>query len=623
MQFCRSLSFILLLVMFSGGRCTYDLTIMHTNDVHARFEQFNRFGADCSEDDEAEGACFGGVARRVTKIKEIRATYDNTLLLDGGDQFQGTQWFYFYQGRATSHFMNRLGYDAMAIGNHEFDLGNAKLIEFLRNVTFPVLSSNIDASSEPELEALFQKSVVLSVSGEMIGIVGYTFYKTPEISKPSSSLIFNEEIPSIQAEVNKLMNSGVNKIIALGHSGYDIDIEIAKKTVGIDIIVGGHSDTFLYSGTPPTDDVVIGPYPTIIIPENSPEDQVLVVQDFTFAKFLGFLQVTFDESGKIISHNGNPILLDETVDEDPDTLTEINKFSETFKNLSRTALGETYVLLVGEKVTCRTQECNLGDVVADAMLESLVSYQSEESWSDVSISILNGGGIRTTVGQGVITIADVTAVLPFQGTFDVFDLQGKYLLEALENSVYYYNDTSLWGRFLQVSEAEIKLITCGGGHFGSHLGLEWILVDLAKSLALASTRTLTRDLAKSRILVTYNLTKLPGYRVVSVEVRCAACPVPKYELLDLDKTYRIVAPSYIVGGGDGYTMVADNLRNHQTGNLDSSVLGDYIQKYSPILQGIERRIMFVEEKSNLATKNSISLFCIYMVTLAIYETFIY
>lgn len=563
--------------MFSGVRCTYDLTIMHTNDVHARFEQFNRFGADCSEDDATAGACFGGVARRVTKIKEIRATYDNTLLLDGGDQFQGTQWFYFYQGRATSHFMNRLGYDAMAIGNHEFDLGNAKLIEFLRNVTFPVLSSNIDASSEPELEALFQKSVVLSVSGEMIGIVGYTFYKTPEISKPSRNLIFNEEIPSIQAEVNKLINFGVNKIIALGHSGYDIDIEIAKKTVGIDIIVGGHSDTFLYSGTPPTDDVVIGPYPTIIIPENSPEDQVLVVQDFTFAKFLGFLQVTFDEGGKIISHNGNPILLDETVDEDPDTLTEINKFSETFKNLSRTALGETYVLLVGEKVTCRTQECNLGDVVADAMLESLVSYQSEESWSDVSISILNGGGIRTTVGQGVITIADVTAVLPFQGTFDVFDLQGKYLLEALENSVYYYNDTSLWGRFLQVSG----------------------------------------------ILITYNLTKPPGYRVVSVEVRCAACPVPKYELLDLDKTYRIVAPSYIVGGGDGYTMVADNLRNHQTGNLDSSVLGDYIQKYSPILQGIERRIMFVEEKSNLATKNSVSLFCIYMVTLAIYETFIY
>lgn len=92
---------------------SFDLRIMHTNDVHARFEQFNKYGSTCSEEDATEGNCFGGVARRVTKINEIRSSYENTLLLDGGDQFQGTQWFYYYQGRAAAYFMNQMSYTAM------------------------------------------------------------------------------------------------------------------------------------------------------------------------------------------------------------------------------------------------------------------------------------------------------------------------------------------------------------------------------------------------------------------------------------------------------------------------------------------------------------------------------
>lgn len=91
----------------------YDLTILHTNDVHARFEQFDRYGVSCSEEDAAGGYCFGGVARRFTKIQQVRDSDENVLLLDAGDQFQGTLWFYHFQGTATSHFMNELGYDAM------------------------------------------------------------------------------------------------------------------------------------------------------------------------------------------------------------------------------------------------------------------------------------------------------------------------------------------------------------------------------------------------------------------------------------------------------------------------------------------------------------------------------
>ncbi|KAJ8023887.1 5'-nucleotidase [Holothuria leucospilota] len=519
---------------------------MHTNDVHARFEQFNRFGSDCSDEDAAEGACFGGAARRATKIKEIRDSYENTLLLDAGDQFQGTQWFVFYQGAATANFMNQLGYDALGLGNHEFDLGVEGLVRFLKNVTFPALSSNINASLEPELEALFQKSVILNVGGEMIGIIGYTIRITPELSRPGRNLIFSDEISSVQAEADKMITAGVNKIIALGHAGYDLDLEMARNTVGIDVIVGGHSDTFLYTGTPPTNNEVIGPYPTIIVPEKSPEDRVLVVQDFTFGLYLGLLQVTFDDDGKITSYGGNPVLLDEYVEQDPDILAQINELAAPVDELGLVVVGETFVELTGDSATCRTRECNLGNLIADAMLESFVTYNGGESWSTVGISLMNGGGIRTTVDQGDITVGDITNVLPFQATFDLFDLEGRYLLEALENSVSVYHTNSGTGRFLQFSG----------------------------------------------LIVTYNVNRPIGDRVVSVQVRCVDCAVPDYEPLVLNKTYRIVGASFIVGGGDGFTSISDNLKTPQTGNLDTSVVTEYIQKYSPIIQGIERRILF-------------------------------
>lgn len=112
-------TFILLtLSALAVVRSAFELAIIHTNDIHARFEQFNKFGSTCSEKNAAEGACFGGVARRMTKIREIRANNKNTILLDAGDQFQGTQWFYHYRGYAASHFMQLLGYDVMVRGNN-------------------------------------------------------------------------------------------------------------------------------------------------------------------------------------------------------------------------------------------------------------------------------------------------------------------------------------------------------------------------------------------------------------------------------------------------------------------------------------------------------------------------
>ena len=106
---------LLFLVICIVSQCgaDYQLTVLHTNDVHSRVEQFNKYGSECDPDEARDGECFGGAARRGTKVREIRESVPNVLLLDGGDQYQGTMWFFIYKGAAVSHFMNMIGYDAM------------------------------------------------------------------------------------------------------------------------------------------------------------------------------------------------------------------------------------------------------------------------------------------------------------------------------------------------------------------------------------------------------------------------------------------------------------------------------------------------------------------------------
>ncbi len=107
------LSVLCLLSIFIASSYQYNLTILHTNDVHARFEQFDTLTVNCDQEEADEGKCFGGAARRSTMVKQIRNEVNNVLFLDGGDQFQGTLWCYVHRGKATAHFVNMLGYDVM------------------------------------------------------------------------------------------------------------------------------------------------------------------------------------------------------------------------------------------------------------------------------------------------------------------------------------------------------------------------------------------------------------------------------------------------------------------------------------------------------------------------------
>ena len=236
-----------LLVSVVGAQDAYELTIMHTNDVHGHHEP-QRNGD-------------GGAARQATVVNQIRAEGGNNLLLDGGDRFTGTLFHVQHRGQDSVQIMNAIGYDAMALGNHEFDDGEEILAAFVTGLNFPALSANTDFSEEPLLAGLVKPSVTLEVGGDQIGIIGLVTPETDILSKPSDAIVFDSDLIGVtQNEVDKLTAEGVNKIILLTHIGYGADVAVAQGVSGVDVVVGGHTNTFLsnqYAGA-------LGEYPTVL-----------------------------------------------------------------------------------------------------------------------------------------------------------------------------------------------------------------------------------------------------------------------------------------------------------------------------------------------------------------------
>ncbi|PIK48687.1 putative 5'-nucleotidase [Apostichopus japonicus] len=228
---------------------------------------------------------------------------------------------------------------------------------------------------------------------------------------------------------------------------------------------------------------------------------------------------------------------------------------EVVKDSFEEVVGQTHVLLQGDIFTCRERECNLGNLVCDAMLWEHIKYQDETSWSDVSIAIMPSGSIRSTISQGQITVGDVIRVLPFGNTNDIFELQGRYLLEVLEHSVARYDPVIHPGEFLQYAG----------------------------------------------ISVTYNLYNDPGSRVVSAQVICTNCSIPEYEPLDPDKTYKVITTNYVAGGGDGFEVINIHKANYVTGDLDTSTMSDYIASHSPVYVGLQNRINFVDSNEECSS----------------------
>ncbi len=519
------------------------LTIMHTNDVHARVLQFNKYGGTCSEDDAAEDKCFGGAARRMTMINEIRDEGGNSVLLDGGDEFQGTLFYNKYKDEAAWRFMNPMGYDAMAVGNHEFDDGPPVLASMIEHADFPLVSANIDASNDADLAGKIVPYTILDVNGEQIGVVGYTTEDTEILSSPGPDIVFTDIESAVSEAVAALEEQGIDKIIAVSHAGYGKDQEVAAAVDGIDVIVGGHTHTFLSN----TDEDAEGPYPTVV---NSPSgDPVLIVSDGSFGKYLGRLDVTFDDNGVATSWEGEPILLDASVPEDPDLLAVAMEMNEPLEELRTTIIGSAAADLDGDRNSCRFGECTMGDLVADAMIWGTEAQGTQ-------IAIQNGGGIRASIPAGDVSMGQVLEVLPFGNTVATFGLKGADVVAALENGV---------------SRAE-NPENEGTGRFPQVAGLRY----------------------------TWDGSKPEGERILSVEVMGED---GSYAPIDPETVYQIASNNFMRGGGDGYSMFADNaIDAYDFGPPVDEVVAKYIAENSPVASELEGRITRADGGEMMATE---------------------
>lgn len=187
------------------------------------------------------------------------------------------------------------------------------LIPFIQNATFPIVTSNLNLSKQPNLAATkLLNSTILTVNGVKIGIIGYLTPDTRIISR-TDNVIFLDEVQSIRREAKELKHKGVNILIAVGHSGFKTDKRIAREVEDIDIVIGGHTNTFLYNGKQPDREIPEGLYPTEVTQKSG--RKVYVVQAFAYTKYLGNFTVTFNDKGEVSNISGNPILVDSSIEQ--------------------------------------------------------------------------------------------------------------------------------------------------------------------------------------------------------------------------------------------------------------------------------------------------------------------
>ena len=446
--------------------CSVTFTILHINDMHARVQGMRGNGG-CSTGQNEAAECDGGWGRLLAAGKRfVDETPNPVIFVDNGDQFSGTAWSTLYQGLETYTFLNQMcetrdnggaGFDFCfsGIGNHEFDFGYIPLLNFARNVDHDIITSNIEdtcgQNSQPgnhqagELGTLFNKQKVINVGGTRVAFVGYTIPTTPGISSPPDCMEFRDEALALGPEIEELKEAGVDIIIVIGHSGIDKDLEIAQQFEDVDLVIGGHTHTFLW------DEEEQGPIPAQsrprvseegeitglrkdflqspanVYPRFAPRDNTPVVQAFFGSRYLGAIDMKFDKDGRLLDFKRRTVLLanedspvagatefnasetppfdadpSKAYPEDPDMMVLVNELLGPLDEFVRTPVGISALLLdtaVENGGSVRTQEMPLGNLVCDAMLENINS--KEEGRADICMQ--NGGGIRAPIDEGPIT----------------------------------------------------------------------------------------------------------------------------------------------------------------------------------------------------------------------------
>lgn len=453
------------------------LTLAHINDTHSYFEPTS-LQLDLRLDGQRlqPYVSAGGFARIATRANQLRdeaaRQQRGFLFLHAGDCFQGTLYFSLFKGKANADLLNALNIDAMALGNHELDMGNEPVAHFVERIQFPLLAGNWDLSGEntekayrlqahPRIHSFQPESATAQwiqkvVDGEPLAIFGLSLDKMADISNPDPDTPFVDAVATARRTVAAIQAAGINKIILLSHLGYESDLALAEEVAGISLIVGGHSHRlqgdFSDLGLDKDDDYGVR------------VNETYIVQAGYHALSIGHCHIDFAADGRVIAFQGqNELLLgrrlfldasmSQTGSDDAYHAARdyLHRHPQTAvcqkapnvhallqdKYIPRVRKLQQQVIATAED---RLRHVRIPDEKGASELAPLVAesfyFAMNQRGMQVQFAIHNAGGVRNSLDAGAVSVADIAGkLLPFAVPIGVYDVSGGDIAAALEGAI--------------------------------------------------------------------------------------------------------------------------------------------------------------------------------------------
>ena len=380
-----------------------EFVILFTNDFHSQIEPLSK--------EETYNADRGGIKRVKALVDSVRAAEKTVYLVDAGDFVQGTYYFSLLNGAVEMDIIDELGYDVRTLGNHEFDKKMTCLNDMLTWSKAPVVASNYDFT-KTSLATRIEPSMIIEKNGLKVGFIGLNV-KLDNLVAPSSreGVEWQNAINVADNLAQDLRNRGADMVIALSHLGYEknstevyYDRGIALNTRNIDMIIGGHSHTFLN-------------YADYV--KNKDNESVPVVQTGSKGICLGYAKVKLNRNGQP-SYTYKLIPVKNHLDKklDPEFSKMIDEYSTSVNGKMKEVIGNC-----PQAIRKGSPESPLYNITGDALIWMAKEYMDV----DADVSIYNSGGLRAEISAGNLTIGDVYAVYPFDNLLSIVTMSGSDL----------------------------------------------------------------------------------------------------------------------------------------------------------------------------------------------------
>lgn len=430
----------------------FTLTVLHNNDGESKLLP-------------NEDGGFPGIARFVTHLKSLQEEADDrggVITLTSGDNFLASQVLEISRNRSGALYdsiaLSGL-YDAMALGNHDFDIGPEFTARFISGFNPPVhfLSANMDFSGEPELQELVDDGVLgayttIETDGEMIGVIGAVTQQLPNISSPRNATV-SPVLAAVNDAAEALTDDGVNKIILISHlQGVDEERDLISDLSNVDIVIAGGGDDLLANegDTCMPDEEPVNPYP--IWERDADRQRVPVITAPGGYRCIGELTATFDSDGNLTGATGRSIGVD--FDVTPDRRVQsrvVDPLSEAVEEITQDIIGTSEVDLDGRRAHVRTVSTNEGNLLADALRHRATALAEDFGTPVPHVALQNGGGIRNdaVIPAGDISTGDTWDIAPFSNFLVVGTIPRRVFRRMLEQALDRLPDAG--GQFPQIS----------------------------------------------------------------------------------------------------------------------------------------------------------------------------